>query len=363
MARDHSDGAGISRRTFTGVAAGAAAFASLPGVTAAAEPVVSPDVGQLQPEALLPQDPSLTYMPLDAFAFDTDAPGTNATHARYYADATGAGALSTPDRLNASLPIPTGSVIHQINVAYQGTPILEIWKRPLATPVPYLNPFQVSLPAGGGAKTASYNLSSPITVDANSTMAVRYYTSAGATVYGVTVGYVPPADPLAAAVAAANAQITSLTGQLAALSAQVSALPHPASLVLIAPTRVYDSRLATQASGNAGGRLSSGENRVVNVANGIDVNTGSVASADLVPPAATGIVGNLTIADASGGGFLSMTPGDAPTLTASSINWSASIVDLANAVTVKLDAQRRVKVFAGGGGSVDFIIDVAGYYL
>jgi len=36
---------------------------------------------------------------------------------------------------------------------------------------------------------------------------------------------------------------------------------------------------------------------------------------------------------------------------------------IANGDVVTLDASRQVKVWAGGGGSADFIIDITGYYL
>jgi hypothetical protein len=159
------------------------------------------------------------------------------------------------------------------------------------------------------------------------------------------------------------AQVTTLSGRVDALTTQVGSTPHPASFVLVTPTRVYDSRLASQPPGNTGGRISAGTNRIVSVAGGIDIVTGAVTTPDLVPAGATGIVCNLTIAGADGGGYLALTPGDAMELTASTINWSPGTSDLANGTTVKLDAQRRVKIFAGGGGSVDLIIDVAGYYV
>ncbi|MCU1367807.1 MAG: hypothetical protein JWN39_3446, partial [Ilumatobacteraceae bacterium] len=162
---------------------------------------------------------------------------------------------------------------------------------------------------------------------------------------------------------ATNAQVASVAAQATALSAQVGAIAHPASFVLITPTRVYDSRLPTQPPGNTGGTIETGQNRVVSIANGIDLDSGAVSVANVVPAGATGIVCNFTVAGPQGGGFLAMTPGDASALSASTINWTAGTANLANAATVKLDSNRQVKVFAGGGASTDFIIDIAGYYI
>ena len=45
-----------------------------------------------------------------------------------------------------------------------------------------------------------------------------------------------------------------------------------------------------------------------------------------------------------------------------SANWTGTF-SLANGFTAKLNANRELEVFGGGGGSADFIIDVTGYYL
>ncbi len=130
------------------------------------------------------------------------------------------------------------------------------------------------------------------------------------------------------------------------------------ALHVINPTRVYDSRLP-----GAGGSITSGANRVVNVSNGIDLTTGAVTAPNVVPTGATAIAYNLTIAGATSGGFLAVAPGSATVLGASTINWTAGTPFLANGTLVKLDNQRQIKVFAGGGGTTDFIVDILGYYL
>ena len=124
----------------------------------------------------------------------------------------------------------------------------------------------------------------------------------------------------------------------------------------ISPVRAFDSRW----TGNT--RLSaSSSSKVVSVADAHDLN-GIVTTADVVPAGATAIAYNLTVTRTSGQGFLSANPGDATAITSSSINWFGENQDIANGLIVALDGSRQIKVFFGGGGSTDFIVDVTGYY-
>ena len=125
----------------------------------------------------------------------------------------------------------------------------------------------------------------------------------------------------------------------------------------INPARVYDSRFA------GGSRIASGQNRLLTVADGRDATTGLVVAANVVPVGATAIAFNLTITGTAFQGFLTVAPGTATTIAASSINWRGDGLDIANGLVVQLDSSRQVRVFAGGGGSTDFLIDIAGYYL
>jgi len=127
----------------------------------------------------------------------------------------------------------------------------------------------------------------------------------------------------------------------------------------IDPRRVYDSRAPQPATG----RLASGASRVVSVADARDLATGAVTRPGLVPEGATAITYNITVANTVASGFVAVTPGSSTDFGASSINWSASGSIVANAGLVKLNLDRQVKVFCGGGGSTDFVIDVTGYYL
>ena len=131
------------------------------------------------------------------------------------------------------------------------------------------------------------------------------------------------------------------------------------ALHALAPIRVYDSRVAAPTPG----RLASGDNRVVSVADSRDAGNGSVVAANAIPVGATAVTFNITIAATAARGFLSVTPGDAASSPSSTINWSAPDSIVANAGVVQLDDSRQIKVFAGGGGSTDFIVDITGYYL
>jgi hypothetical protein len=127
------------------------------------------------------------------------------------------------------------------------------------------------------------------------------------------------------------------------------------------PFRAYDSR---QPAYPVNGVLALGSSRVVSIK---DAHTadGTLAAADVVPAGASAVTLNLTIvAPTSSGGFLAVTPGDATTFVASSINWSSAGAVLANGGVAKIDSNRQIRVFAGGAvGSVDFVVDITGYYV
>jgi hypothetical protein len=128
----------------------------------------------------------------------------------------------------------------------------------------------------------------------------------------------------------------------------------------IATARVYDSRLAAP---GPQAPLASGQNRVIGCKDKRDTITGAVLTANAIPAGATAVAFNLTVIATSAGGFLSVEPGDAANFGGSTANWTAAGQVIANASVVKLDTTRQVKVFCGGGGSADFIIDIVGYYL
>jgi hypothetical protein len=133
---------------------------------------------------------------------------------------------------------------------------------------------------------------------------------------------------------------------------------------VIAPVRVYDSRLAVP---SGSGKLATGQNRVVSIADARNETTGVVTTANVVPVGATAVVINLTVTETVGdlGGFLSVVPGDATALSGSSINWSGANQNIANGLTAKISADRKLNVFCGGipAPAAHFVIDVSGYYI
>jgi hypothetical protein len=126
----------------------------------------------------------------------------------------------------------------------------------------------------------------------------------------------------------------------------------------ISPARVYDSRSAAPTPG----QLGSGANRLVSVADQRNLNTGAVATANVVPVGASAVSVNVTIANTVDGGYLAVNPGGNTVVSASAINWTASGQAAANSIIVPINAARQVTVICGGG-STDFILDVSGYFL
>jgi len=128
----------------------------------------------------------------------------------------------------------------------------------------------------------------------------------------------------------------------------------------ITPARVYDSRYTNALSAGVG-QIVPGEARVISVADSFAPGSASPSAAGVVPAGATAIAFNLTIAESGAGGYLSVNPGDASEVTASTINWTAAGTVIANGTAVKLDGERRIKVFCVGSPT-HVIIDVAGFY-
>jgi len=118
MDNDNDNENGVSRRNLLAglgaVAAGAGAFALPANASAGAPPIVAVN---LYPEVLDAALPGLTYLPIDGFDFQPD---TNyAAGGRYASDNDGVG-TNNAGQIAASLPLPVGSVIRQINIGYRG---------------------------------------------------------------------------------------------------------------------------------------------------------------------------------------------------------------------------------------------------
>jgi hypothetical protein len=309
MTEEKTDQRGLmSRRAFAAAAGATAAFATLPGVPVlAGPPTVTPiGGGAVSAEALGAVDPGLTYLMLDAFAFLNDS--TFPPHTRVYKDITGVQPLNPNERLSAALPIPCGSTIYQLNIAYQGRPIIEIWKRSLTTPTPYSPSFQQTVPAGPGPQTTTFDLDPPIVVEQGTTVAVRFFATAGASVLGVTVGYTPPTQ---------------------------SFIPFTGTT-----PRVLDTRVT-------GGKVAAGEQRTI----------------PLGFPGARGAVLNLTIVETEGdGGFVAVFPANIAWPGNSSINWTSPNAILANGVITATDPDGQINIL-GGGGATHVILDRIGFLI
>jgi hypothetical protein len=120
--------------------------------------------------------------------------------------------------------------------------------------------------------------------------------------------------------------------------------------LLSAPIRLLDTRLSI-------GKLPSGSVYVLQVT-GVDV--GGIS----VPKGATGVVGNVTVVQPTGGGDLRLYPGGAPLPATSSINFANGQV-VANGVTVGLNTggQISIKVDMPAGTSTHVIFDASGYVM
>jgi len=130
----------------------------------------------------------------------------------------------------------------------------------------------------------------------------------------------------------------------------------------ITPTRVYDSRKA--GSTPTGVLATAAGPRTVSIKDGRDIGTGNVNAANVVAAQATAIAVNLTVTATAGSGYLTINPGGTTTVSASTINWSAPGLSLANGVILTINpATREVTVVPGGAGaSTHFILDVTGYW-
>jgi hypothetical protein len=130
-------------------------------------------------------------------------------------------------------------------------------------------------------------------------------------------------------------------------------LSHGGVRPLASPQRPYSTT-----DPGAAGPLNQGERRTIPITSVVPE----------IPVQAVGILGNLTIHDTLGAGYVTIYPaGTAPPLT-SNINWNAPGQSIANAVTVGLGAGGAVTLFADavvppGTPATHLILDVAAYVL
>lgn len=295
----------ISRRALLGGLALGAGAIGIAGAALPGGPVHAAGPGD-QIEALDATINGLVYVPLDAFAFDT----AQAAQTPYglYQQTTGMQPSTAPAYVHASLPIPIGSVVRQINISYQGQPIVSINRRNFTDGafVPVTDLFSTA--AGGGVKTQSF--STDVELTAGASYAVEVFCSAGASILGMTVGYIP----------AAQAFVPYTGGQ----------------------PRALDTRDPGQT------KFAANEERVVDL------------SSRLIPTARAAVI-NLTAVDSSGGGFLSAYADGITWPGNSTVNYSGAGQTVANAAVVTM-AAGKIKVRAGVNGA-HVVLDVIGSLL
>jgi hypothetical protein len=306
---------GVSRRgvllglgAAAGVAAGATLFAGNASAasahaTAAASPSATP-----RPQAVGAPIPGLQYIAIDAQQF-----WPSIAAQRVYQDLTGTQPLNINDEVIAGLPLPAGSVIYQLNVGYQGKPVMRINRRLITQPNPATAPTQVFeatlTESPGGPFSSTVNLSPLVTIlpDSSYTISMQYK-NAGSSIYNVSIGYLPPTQ---------------------------SFVPFPGTT-----PRVYDSR-----EGGVG-KLAPNEERVI----------------DLGVAGARSAVINVTVTQTVSAGYVAVFRADKPWPNNSSVNWSGPNSDVANGVITEVDPTGKIKI-RGGANPTHVVIDRIGFLL
>ena len=291
---------GLSRRALIG-GLGAAGAIGLAGALTGSSPVAA--AGEVS-DAIEAPTPGLVYLPLDAFAFDVA--GTSSTAYRIHQNTTGVQPNTAPAQLYASLPIPIGSVVKKINVAYIGTPIIAITRRVFGTQTLDDAMTLASLPAGTNPATSTVTVDVPFT--AGATYGIRVFCSAGQSIFGMEVGYVPAAQAF-----------IPFTGSQA---------------------RVFDSRDTT--------RFAADEERVIDL------------SSKLISTARAAVV-NVTATQTAGPGFVAAFADGITYPGNSTVNFSSANLTVANGAVVAMTAG-KIKVRCGPAPT-HVLVDVIGSLL
>jgi hypothetical protein len=123
--------------------------------------------------------------------------------------------------------------------------------------------------------------------------------------------------------------------------------------VPIAPCRLADTRPAPDTVGPKNTPIGAGQTHTFTV-------RGSNGNCS-IPEGATAVVANVTAVGPTARSFMTIWPADQPQPNASSLNYSAGQAPFPNAVTVTLSGDGKINV-ANKNGSVNVIVDIAGYY-
>jgi hypothetical protein len=118
------------------------------------------------------------------------------------------------------------------------------------------------------------------------------------------------------------------------------------------PCRVIDTRNPPVLSGLGGPALVPFVDRIFQVS----------ASACGIPATASAIAVNITVTQATAPGNLRIHPSGSPVPTASTINYTVGVTRANNGVIPMNGGQIAVTVFQAPGSTVDFILDVTGYF-
>ncbi len=138
----------------------------------------------------------------------------------------------------------------------------------------------------------------------------------------------------------AMAAVATAAGAMVATGATpAGAAPLAPVLLPFGPERIYDSR-------SGGGRLPSGYQ---------DTLTSSSPATDKA------FLLNVTIVDTVGSGYLSVFSADISWPGSSTINWyGAGQINANNAYTAIRQSDQGIKIYAGGGGSTNYVLDLIG---
>ena len=99
--------------------------------------------------------------------------------------------------------------------------------------------------------------------------------------------------------------------------------------------------------------------RTIDLSSGFVVGTVTPA----VPDGATGALISVTLDSTTAEGFVAVFSNAVADVSSSNLNWYTTGQILAVTTVSAVDAQARIKVKAGGGGTTQLIVDVIGYYL
>ncbi len=135
----------------------------------------------------------------------------------------------------------------------------------------------------------------------------------------------------------------------------------PGMFVPLSPSRILDSRIGT---GMPKGDFKAGTARRLNNYETIALQVGGVGGVpkSSAVPAAGAVVMNVTVANPTQVGFLTVSTGGTVRPQTSSLNYAQWQV-VPNLATVKLGSAGTVNIYNGTAGQTDVISDVSGYYI